>query len=69
MALGQQSGSGWGITGTEAIGSDLALNFFYEIAVTVHTGQLVGFTRQATLGLVDDGWGTIAPGLGLINGC
>lgn len=59
MASGQQSGSRWGIKGTEAIGSGLALNFVYESAVTVNTSQSTGFTRQATLGLVDGDLGSI----------
>lgn len=59
MASGQQSGSRWGIKGTEALGSGLALHFVYESAVTANTGQSSGFTRQATLGLVDEGWGAI----------
>jgi len=62
MASGQQSGSRWGIKGTEDLGSGLKVNFVYESAVTVNTGQSTGFTRQSTLGVVDDALGAVDMG-------
>lgn len=59
MASGQQLGSRWGIKGIEDLGNGLKLNFVYESAITANTGQSTGFTRQSTLGLVDDRWGTM----------
>lgn len=59
MASGQQSGSRWGIKGTESLGAGSSINFVAESAVNVNTGQSAGFTRQATLGVVDEVWGAV----------
>lgn len=59
MASGQQSGSRWGIKGSESLGAGSSINFVAESAVNVNTGQSAGFTRQATLGVVDEIWGAV----------
>lgn len=59
MASGQQSGSRWGIRGVEDLGSGLKANFVYESAVNVTDGTSTGFTRQSTLGLSSDTWGSV----------
>lgn len=58
MASGQQSGSRWGLKGTEDLGNGLSANFVYESAVTVGSGASSGFTRQSTLGVVSKSWGS-----------
>jgi len=60
MASGQQSGSRWGIKGTEDLGNGLKANFVYESAVNVVDGTgNNGFTRQSTLGLSSDRFGAV----------
>jgi predicted porin len=59
LASGQQSGSRWGIKGTQSLGGGTTVNFVFENAVNVTSGQSTGFTRQSTLGLVDNRWGAI----------
>jgi predicted porin len=68
LASGQQSGSRWGIKGTEAISSDLSANFVFESAADLTNGTSSGFTRQSTLGLVSKDWGVLDLGRRLSPG-
>ena len=57
LASGQQSGSRWGIKGTQNLGGGTTLNFVFGSAVNVLSGHSTGFTRQSTLGFADNQWG------------
>lgn len=59
MASGQQSGSRWGLKGVQYLGDGLSANFVYESSITPNTGDSSGFTRQSTLGLSSQQWGSI----------
>lgn len=59
LASGQQSGSRWGIRSIEDLGGGVKLTAVFESAVTVNTGQSSDFTRQSTLGVVDNRWGSL----------
>ena len=57
MASGQQSGSRWGIKGTQALSNGFQINFVLESGVDVTTGASSGFDRQSTLGIQSEQWG------------
>ena len=62
MDSGQQSSSRWGLKGVEDLGNGLKASFVYESGITATTGASSGFTRQATLGLASDSWGSLQMG-------
>jgi GBP family porin len=61
--LGMVNGAGpasrWGIRGVEDLGNGLKANFVYEQAIVAPSGGGTGFTRQSTLGLTSDAWGSV----------
>lgn len=59
VSSGQQSGSRWGIKGAQNLGGGTTVNFVFENAVNVQSGLSSGFTRQSTLGLVNNRWGVV----------
>ena len=68
LASGQQSGSRWGIKGTQTLGGGTSLNVVFESAVNVLSGHSTGFTRQSTLGFADNRWGAVDLGRRVSSG-
>lgn len=68
LASGQESSSRWGLKGVEDLGNGLKANFVYESGVDATNGATSGFTRQSTLGLTQDGIGSVDLGRRLSPG-
>lgn len=68
MRSGQQTGSRWGIKGSEDLGGGNSINFVYEVGVTASTGFTGSRARVSTLGLRSQTWGTIDLGRRLSAG-
>lgn len=68
MASGQESSSRWGLKGVEDLGDGWKARFVYESAINATDGSSSGFTRQATLGLSQDGLGSVDLGRRLTPG-
>ena len=58
MRSGQETGSRWGIKGTEDIGGGTTLNFTYEVGLAANTGITGSRARVSTLGMSHQAWGT-----------
>jgi len=73
---GNQSGSRWGMKGTEDLGGGLSASFVLENSLAIDTGVSTGFTRQAFISVagpfgalslgrqytaIDNLWGTFDP--------
>jgi len=73
---GNQSGSRWGMKGTEDLGGGLSASFVLENSLAIDTGSSTGFTRQAFISVagpfgalslgrqytaIDNLWGTFDP--------
>jgi predicted porin len=61
MSSGVQSGSRWGLKGTEDLGGGLKASFQLESAITADTGASTGFTRTSKVAL-SGGFGTVSLG-------
>lgn len=59
MRSGQQTGSRWGIKGSEDLGDGTSINFVYELGVTPSTGFVGPRARVTTLGVKSQTWGTL----------
>ncbi len=59
MRSGQETGSRWGIKGTEDLGGGTSINFVYEVGVTPSTGSTGSRARVSTLGVRSKTWGTL----------
>lgn len=59
MRSGQETGSRWGIKGTEDLGGGNSINFVYEVGVTPSTGFSGSRARVSTLGVSSKTWGTL----------
>lgn len=68
LASGQESSSRWGLKGVEDLGNGLKANFVYESGIDATNGAALGFTRQSTLGLTQDGIGSVDLGRRLSPG-
>lgn len=68
LASGQEAASRWGLKGVEDLGNGLKANFVYESGIDATNGTASGFTRQSTLGLTQNGIGSIDLGRRLSPG-
>lgn len=68
LASGQESSSRWGLKGVEDLGNGLKANFVYESGIDATNGTASGFTRQSTLGLTQNGVGSLDLGRRLSPG-
>jgi general bacterial porin, GBP family len=59
MRSGQETGSRWGIKGSEDLGGGNSVNFVYEVGVTPSTGFTGSRARVSTLGFRSETWGRI----------
>ncbi len=59
MRSGQQTGSRWGIKGSEDLGGGTSIQFVYELGVTPSTGFVGSRARVTTLGVNSQTWGTL----------
>ncbi len=62
MSTGVQSGSRWGMKGSEDLGGGLTASFQLESSITGDTGASTGFTRTSKVA-VDGGFGTFSMGV------
>jgi general bacterial porin, GBP family len=68
LASGQEASSRWGLKGVEDLGNGLKANFVYESGIDATNGTASGFTRQSTLGLTQNGIGSVDLGRRLSPG-
>jgi len=72
MISGKNSGSRWGLRGSEDLGDGLRAVFVLESGFSLRNGGSTQngnlFSRQATLGLASDSWGTLEFGRQLTMG-
>ena len=68
MRSGQETGSRWGIKGTDDLGGGNSINFVYEVGVTPSTGSTGSRARVSTLGVRSKTWGTLDLGRRLSAG-
>ena len=61
MSTGVQSGSRWGMKGSEDLGGGLTASFQLESSITADTGASTGFTRTSKVA-VGGGFGTFSMG-------
>lgn len=59
MRSGQETGSRWGIKGSEDLGGGNSVNFVYEVGVTPSTGFTGSRARVSTLGFRSQTWGRL----------
>lgn len=59
LRSGQQTGSRWGIRGTEELGGGNTVGFVFEFPVNATTGFSASRARVSTLGLQNNAWGNL----------
>jgi predicted porin len=59
MRSGQETGSRWGIKGSEDLGGGDSINFVYEVGVAPNTGFTGSLARVSTLGFESQSWGRL----------
>ncbi len=68
LVSGQEAASRWGLKGVEDLGRGLKAVFVLESGIDATNGSSGGFTRQSTLGLVQNGVGSMDLGRRLSPG-
>ena len=59
MRSGQETGSRWGISGSEDLGGGDSINFVYEVGVAANIGLTGSQARVSTLGFNSQSWGRL----------